>query len=237
MSLFRKVARAFVVVDDQAPGEEGSPEAAGGLEDITKDTSTLLAQLEASPGGGGQAADGGGGDDRSAADLTADDVFRLAGIQDDGNAAPRLVKLIAGLGMFPKEQQLTMVRAMDAADDSWSEDAVVADARKRVQVLRSHLDNLAQEREQWLASLMGEIQRTKEAGAAVTAELDRQIAELYQRREREAAETATAVARLEQQQSDVRQHEARARQGIATVIHSLSGLLTFLGAPQHPDRG
>lgn len=236
MSLFRKVARAFVVVDEDAPSEGGAPEATG-LDEITKDTSTLLAQLEGSEGGASSGTPGGAGDDRAAADLTAEDVFRRAGITDDANAAPRLIKLCTGLAMFPREQQLTMVRAMDAADDSWSEDAVISDARRRVQALRTHLDALGQEREDWLAQLSGQIQKARESGAAVTAELDRQIAELYQRREREAAETATAIARLEQQQTDVRQHEARARQGIAAVIQALTGLLGFLGAPQPSDKG
>jgi chromosome segregation ATPase len=103
--------------------------------------------------------------------------------------------------------------------------------------LRAHLDALGQEREDWLAQLSGQIQKARESGAAVTAELDKQIAELYQRREREAAETATAIARLEQQQSDVRQQEARARQGIAAVIQALTGLLGFLGAAQPSDKG
>jgi hypothetical protein len=238
MSLFRKVARAFVVVDEEAPTEATTPSDGGGLDEITKDSSTLLAQLDGgSTSRSTNSLESVGGAERGASELTADDVFRLAGVHDDANAATRLIKLIAGLAMFPKEQQLTMVRAMDSADESWSEDAVIADARQRVQVLRAHLDNLAQEREQTLTTLAGEIRHTQEAGAAVTAELDRQIAELYARREREAADTATAVARLEQQQHDVRQQEARARQGIAAVIQSLSGLLTFLGAPQHTDRG
>ncbi|HMI94406.1 MAG TPA: hypothetical protein VK509_23700 [Polyangiales bacterium] len=234
MSLFRKVARAFVVVDEEAPAEATTASDGGGLDEITKDSSTLLAQLD---GGSTSRAEPSGGAERGAAELTADDVFRLAGVRDDPNSASRVIKLIAGLAMFPKEQQLTMVRAMDSADESWSEDSVVADARQRVQVLRAHLDNLAQEREQSLTTLTAEIRHSQEAGAAVAAELDRQIAELYARREREAADTATAVARLEQQQHDVRQQEARARQGIAAVIQSLSGLLTFLGAPQHTDRG
>lgn len=235
MSLFRKVARAFVVVDDEAQGD-AAPQEGVGLDEITKDTSTLLAQLD---GGDAAAASvpAGTADGRAAVELTADDVFRREGISDDANAAPRLIKLVAGLAMFPREQQLTMVRAMDAADDAWSEDKVAADARRRVQVLRAHLDALGQEREQALASLSSEIQHVREGGAAVTAEIDRQIAELYQRREREAAETATAIARLEQQQTDVRQQEARARQGIAAVIQALTGLLGFLGAPQqHGDR-
>jgi hypothetical protein len=239
MSLFRKVARAFVVIDENqaATTPENAPAAGGGLEDITKDTSTLLAQLEGREGtaAGADAPAGGAPPGTSAADLTAEDVFRRAALGDDANAAPRLMKLIAGLSMFPKEQQLAMVRAMDAADESWSEDAVIADARKRVQLLRAHLDELAHERDQRVAASAADIQRTKEGGAAVIAELDRQIAELYARREREAADTAAQVARLEQEQQDTRQQEARARQGIASVIHALSGLLTFLGAPVHVE--
>ena len=209
---------------------------AGGFEDITKDTSTLLTQLDA--GGGTQAQEpaSGASPTHGASQLTAEDVFRAAGIGDDANASPRLIKLIAGLSMFPKEQQIAMFRAMDAADETWSEDAVGADARRRVQVLREHLDALSAERQQLLDGLGTDIARTKEGGAAVIAELDRQIAELYARREQEATQTAAAVARLEQQQLNVRQMEATARQGISAVIHSLSGLMSFLGVPPTSER-
>src|SRR5688500_12941730 len=50
-SFFRKVASAFVVIEDDANAQAAQSEAPapGGLEDITAETSSLLAQLEGRP--------------------------------------------------------------------------------------------------------------------------------------------------------------------------------------------
>ena len=77
-----------------------------------------------------------------------------------------------------------------------------------------------------------QIQQAKSGGDAVLAELDRQIAELYARREREAKETASALATLEAQKRGLAEGDARARQGISQVIQALVGLLAFLGVPE-----
>jgi hypothetical protein len=232
---FRKVASAFVVMDENAQqsgaaeGGDGAPSA--GLDQITQETSSLLAQLEGQPGTEKTSAPYEG----SLLDLTAEDVFRLSQVEDSPNSALRLVKLITGLSMFPREQQLTMVRAMDVADDTWSEAAVVQDAQKRQAILRKHLANVAAERAQRMDQLSATIAETKKNGDAVLAELDKRIGELYARREKEATATATEVAQLEQQQRELETAETRARQGTAQVIQALSGLLTFLGVPQNAE--
>jgi len=231
---FRKVASAFVVVDEDAQGAgaaEGNDAKSAGLDQITQDTSSLLAQLEGQPATQTSAAQSGG----SLLDLTAEDVFRMSHVEDSPNSALRLIKLITGLSMFPREQQLTMVRAMDVADDTWSEAAVVQDAQKRQAILRKHLANVAAERAQRMDQVSATIAETKKNGDAVLAELDKRIAELYARREKEAAATATEVAKLEQQQRELDAAETRARQGTAQVIQALSGLLTFLGVPQSSE--
>src|SRR5689334_17383633 len=109
---FRKVASAFVVMDENAQNAsaaEGGDGAQGaGLDQITQDTSSLLAQLEGQPPAQTSAAQSEG----SLLDLTAEDVFRMSQVEDSPNSALRLIKLITGLSMFPREQQLTMVRAM-----------------------------------------------------------------------------------------------------------------------------
>lgn len=231
---FKKVASAFVVIDENAQdagAAEGSEAQSAGLDQITQDTSSLLAQLEGQPAAQTSAAQTGG----SLLDLTAEDVFRMSHVQDSPNSALRLIKLITGLSMFPREQQLTMVRAMDVADDTWSEAAVVQDAQKRQAILRKHLANVAAERAQRMNQVSATIAETKKNGDAVLAELDKRIAELYARREKEAAATTTEVAQLEQQQRELEAAETRARQGTAQVIQALSGLLTFLGVPQSSE--
>jgi hypothetical protein len=201
---------------------------------MAKETSTLLAQLERRPAAEGIA---GAQPQTDLLDWTAEDVFRDSAIQDSPNSALRLIKLIAGLSMFPREQQLAMVRAMDQADDSWAEPDVVQDARKRQGLLRAHLTKVAQYRAERSAEIATAIETTNQNGRAVLAELDQRIAALYARREQEAAETAAAISKFEQQQKELDAREARARQGTAQVIQALGGLLSFVGASQGPENG
>ncbi len=234
-SFFRKVASAFVVIEED-PSQQASEESerAAGLDNITKETSSLLAQLEGRPTTPGEAGLPTSGPEGSVMELTAEDVFRQAGLVDDPNSSLRLVKLVAGLSMFPREQQLAMVRAMDAADDAWAEADVLRDGQRRQQALREHLQRVAHERAQRMTALSQDIDQTKKSGEAVLLELDRRIAELYARREQESGATAQSVAKLEQQQKELEAREARARQGISQVIQALAGLLTFLGLSEGP---
>ena len=218
-------------MDEQEEAAE-APKSAEGIDEIAQDASALIAQLQ--PSGSGEAASAAqapSGGEGETLDLTAEDVFRSRNIPDSANSALRLIKVVAGIAMFPKDQQLALVRAMDAADDTWSETEVVRDARQRQDILRAHLNEVARERAQRHAALDREITQTKESGDAVLAELDRRISELQARREQEAQTTAQAVAKLEQQQRDLESRELRARQGSSQVIQALGGLLTFLGAP------
>ncbi len=237
-SFLRKVAGAFVVLDDGAGDASREESPAANLDDLTRDAAGLLTQLEPSapqPSAGG--APGASAADASPMAMTAEDVFRAERIVDDANSAPRVMKLIAGLTMFPREQQLAMVRAMDAADDSWAEPAVVADARRRQDALRQHLTRVAEERARRTQEIADEVERTRQGGAAVLAELDRQIAALHARREQEAQQTASALAQLEVRQGEVVERETRARQGISQVIQALVSLLAFLGAPERRPGG
>ena len=231
--ILRKFASAFVVLDDANSTVEAHPD----LEDVTRDAAQLLAQLEggtsASPGLGAENTPSSG-----AMAMTAQQVFQSKNLEDGPNAAPRLLKIIAGLSMFPREQQLMMVRAMDAADDSWTEQEVLNDATTRYQVLEQHLLAIAAEREANARAIDQQIQQTQEGGRAVLQEIDGQIASLYARREKEAAETTTVLAQLDGQKQELLRQDERARQGIQQVLQALTGLITFFGAaplaPKNP---
>src|SRR5258707_2886711 len=103
--LLRKFASAFVVLEKGSGGAEGQPNP--NFDEITKDSSQLLAQLE----GAGESATFAQGGESSAAGasamaMTAEDVFQANNLIDGPNASPRLLKLIAGINMFDREQQL-----------------------------------------------------------------------------------------------------------------------------------
>ncbi|WP_428263603.1 hypothetical protein [Haliangium sp.] len=249
MGFLRKVAGAFVHIDD----EEGSPASPAGegagqidIDELTRGASDLLAQLEHHDAGGGDpAAAADPGQDPSAtpppvpsqaaaegsslAGMTADQVFTTAGLVDGPNSAQRVLKLIAGLTMFPREQQVVMVRAMDAADDSWSEPAVLEDARRRQLVLRQHLQALADERAAQVARIREQIETTRSEGQAIAADIDRRIAELQQKREEAIVTTTTAVDELEQQIRATEGTADKSTQGINGVVDALSNLINFFG--------
>jgi hypothetical protein len=159
--------------------------------------------------------------------MTADDVFRSASVPDGASSSQKLLKLLGGLAMFPREQQLTMIRAMDAADETWDEKSVVADARVRQEALRSHMRRMTEERMAQAQALQAEIEGAKQAGAAVLAEIDKRIQELYQRREQEAAATTETVSKLGMLDQQLRQQEDGSRRGIAKVVDVLGGLIGF----------
>lgn len=240
MSIFKKVASAFVEISPKAPEpdtESGEGQGGGGLDSITNDAAALLAQLEGpnagSAGQAGQSAQP-GQPAPSSLTMTADEVFRAAGLADGPNSAQRLLRVIGGLAMFPRDQQLAMVRAMDSADDSWAEEGVLTDAMQRQQALGLHLQRIAQERDSNLAQLAGQIEQTRQGGEAVLAELDKQIASLQKRRNDEAAATSTEMARLTAEQDRLRYDEEKARKGVSQVSQALQDLVMFFGGPGAP---
>jgi hypothetical protein len=235
---FRKVAGAFVEIEDTSGARAGKPGAAKGptkgptkapaLDAITDDAAALLAQLEHSAGGARGAAPGGAQTAGGTMVRTAEDVFREAGIAETANSADRLLKVIAGLKMFPPEQQLVMVRAMDQADESWSEPAVLEDARVRQSALRSHLQRIEGDRAERLKALQQKIADTRAEGKSLVGDIDARIAELQTKREAAVVHATEAVTQLEGKITELEAEAERARRGVSQVINALSGLMTFL---------
>jgi|GEM_PF-2277436 hypothetical protein len=240
---FKKVASAFVEVEE-TPGDQeagsGGGENAGSLDEITQGTAELMAQLEGMRGGdtaqtaaaSPSAAVPAGLPATSRLQMTAERVFAEAQIPDGANSAERILKLIGGLAMFPAEQQVVMIRAMDTADETWAEDLVMDDARNRQAALRRHVQSMEDERESRSAQLNGQIEQVKTGGRAVVDEIDRRIAELQQKRETAVVDTAGQVADLQHQQQELEATAAGARRGITHVINALSQLITFFTGGQ-----
>jgi hypothetical protein len=251
----RRVAGAFVEFEDEPGGGKGRKSSAGDrLDTLTDDAAELLAQLEdhsaggsfgraPSPGAsagapaGGPPGEGGGPPPGDAMSMNADDVFRSAGIPDGPNSAERLLRIIAGLTMFPAEQQVVMVRAMDQADETWAEPAVIEDARTRQAALHSHVQRIEGERAFRIQQLKEQIAATQAEGKSLCDDIDARIAELMARREEAVMHKTSAVAELEGHIQRVDADAERARAGIGHVIGALSGLLTFFGAAPGGQQG
>lgn len=246
---FKKMASAFVEVEEDPnearSGSDGG-KSRGSLDEITQGTAELMAQLEgmrgpaaAQPAPVAVSVGGAPPVSSSRLQMTADGVFIEAQIADGANSAQRILKLIGGLAMFSAEQQVVMIRAMDQADETWAEDLVMEDARNRQAALRRHVQSMEDERATGVAQLSAEIERAKTEGRAVVDEIDRQISELQQRREKAVVDTAGQVSDLQHRQQELESTAAAARRGITHVINALSQLITFFtgGKPTQVSGG
>ena len=163
----------------------------------------------------------------SAMSMNSDEVYASAGITDGPNSAQRLLKIIAGLSMFPREHQVLMVRAMDAADETWSEKDVLGDARRRQSVLRSHLQAIETERKQKLETVAARVEKAQTDGKRRLDDIDGQISELQKLRQEAVSATASAMAEFELERKQTEDSAEKARRVITTDINAFSDLITF----------
>jgi hypothetical protein len=230
--LFKKIASAFVQMDASAP----DPAPAGDV-----DADALIAELE-----GSVAADGGAppplpppslpADTLAVLEMTPDEIYAANGLADGPSSSPRVAKMLAGLAAFPPAQQLAMLRALDAADDTWSEDEVLADARTRQGALRQHLQDIERARAERLQSLEQKTRETQETRQATLAEIDAQIAELTKLRDQAVSESASALADLERQKQDVELAADKSRKAINEFVGHLGTLVSFFTSGGPPPR-
>jgi hypothetical protein len=242
---FRKVAGAFIEIEREQEEPKGSEmESGGSLEAMNRDAAQLLAQLEGKgPGVPPPLAQSQYSSfnspspeptvsEYSTLEMNADQVFTAGGLLDGPNSAQRILKLIAGLSMFPAQQQVLMLRAMDAADDTWSEAEVLEDARRRQSVLRRHLQIMDNERNSRLTAINQRIEETRTEGQKLIQQIDEQLAQLQKERETAVIGVTNAVGDLEQEKKSLEATAENASRGITQVINSLSQLITFFsGTP------
>lgn len=160
------------------------------------------------------------------APLNLDTIYAQAGIAPSLYPAERLLRLLDGLSAMDEATRLMAIRAMDAADESWSIEDPLADAAAKVQALTAHAEQLqlalqaqARETEAGLAAIAAR-------QAQVVGDIRKQIAELEALAEREltraAQETAAQQARLQAAQDQGAQELA----AIARISQRLQGLAT-----------
>jgi hypothetical protein len=230
---FRKVAGAFVYLDD--PAKRAADQGSDSLDDVARETGELIAQLGTEqPAGTAPVVEG---SEPAAIEMTANQVFAARGIVDGPNSSQRVLKVIAGLAMFPREQQLIMVRAMDAADDTWSETEVIKDAQRRQLALRDHLLAIEAEHTKNISSI-NERARTTQAEAQQTLlDVDRRIAELQKMRQQANDAAASALRELEVERTKAEESVQRSRYGINAVFGALTELIVFFRGGDDRSRG
>jgi hypothetical protein len=158
--------------------------------------------------------------------LNLDDIYTNGGVAPSMYPAERLLRLMDGLSAMDAATRLMAVRAMDAADESWSIEDPLADADAKAQALAAHAAQLQAN----LQALQNQTHARLDAIAArreqVVGDIRKQIAELEALVSRElsraAADTATQQAELKAAQ-DQTARELAEMDLVSQRLLSLSG--------------
>lgn len=191
VSLFKRVASAFV----ETEGEPPQPPAT-----VVDEMDAILAK--APPPVASAPVTQAVTQPKGALDYTLDQVYASAKVQTGPNSADRIVTLIAKLGAIPENQRLVAVRAMDAADDSWAESDVLADAKLRIRALAQFSALVDKDVQTRQTQIGGEFASLKTELEGEVADIDRQIAALQ-------AQRAETLARVDKAQQHTRESEAK----------------------------
>ncbi len=162
--------------------------------------------------------------------IPLDAIYASAGVPASAYPAERLLRLVDGLGAMDEATRLMAIKAMDAADESWSIDDPLADAAAKVQALARHAEGLQYD----LQALESETQARLQAVAArreqVVGDIRKQIAELEALVERELTRSAQETAAHEASLQAARQQTAQQLASLVQTSQRLQGLSLQFGA-------
>jgi hypothetical protein len=170
----------------------------------------------------------------SASPLNLDDIYAKAGIAPAQYPAERLLRLMEGLSAMDEPTRLMAIRAMDAADESWTMSDPLNDASAKVAALTIYSDNIRQQLQQRdleTQSLLNDVLARQEQ---VVGDIRRQISELEALVARELSRSAQETATLQAGLTAARNQTAEDLNNITQVSQRLQGLLLQLGTSNLP---
>jgi hypothetical protein len=224
MSFWKKIGGAFVDLDEDTPSTESGSGmsddeleallSASGVGELTSDDPEASAELKV---------------ERTPLDWTLAEVFVAGGVATGRNSAEMVLTLLHGLAAIPEEQRLIAIRAMDLADDGWDEETVLADAAKRLQVLKHYGTHITTDETDRVATVNVAAADEQDQLAVQVADVDAQIAQLQGIREEALAAIASSKAHAEDGAKAIHTLATGVRNAAKTEAAKYTVLLAFFG--------
>jgi hypothetical protein len=157
--------------------------------------------------------------------LTLEQIYAAAGVPPSPYPAERLLRLIDGLKAMDEATRLTTIRAIDAADDSWSIDDPRRDAAAKVAALERHASGVRAALARAEQDTQARREQLAQQQERTLADIRRQIADLEGLLAREIARGTQEHASLE---AALHMQREAANQELATLTRTtatLNGLI------------
>jgi hypothetical protein len=160
-----------------------------------------------------------------ASGLSLEQVYEAAGVPGAPYPAERLLRLIDGLKAMDEATRRTAIRAMDAADDTWTIDDPIRDAAAKVTALESHAAGVRAALARAESETQAEIARLAQQHESSVAEIMRQMKELEGLLSREVARAAQERAGLESALKSKIENTSRELGNLSRVAGDLRSLV------------
>lgn len=162
--------------------------------------------------------------------LNFDDIYASAGVSPSAYPAERLLRLVDGLSAMDPSTRLMAIKAMDAADESWTIDDPLADAAAKVQALSRHAERLQLTLKKVEQETQGRLNAVAARQEKVVGDIRKQMAELDALVAREVARAAKETAEHEAGLKAARDQTASELTQLAQASQRLQGLSAQFGA-------
>jgi hypothetical protein len=151
-------------------------------------------------------------------------IYADQGVPASIYPAERLLRLVDGLSAMDQATRLMAIRAMDAADESWSIDDPLADAAIKLGALTSHSEQLQLKLQELQAQTRARIDAVAARQAQTVGDIRKQISELEALVERELARAAQETATREAEIKAAQDQTARELGEVAQISQRLQSL-------------
>lgn len=166
--------------------------------------------------------------------LKLDDIYAKAGVPASLYPAERLLRLIEGLSAMDPGTRLMAIKAMDAADESWTIEDPLADAQTKAQALAMHAELLQLNLQALERDTLARIETVTAKREKVVGDIRQQMSELDALMNREVARAAQDIAGQEAQLQAAREHTAGQLASLSQLGQQLQNLSAQFGAPVAP---
>jgi hypothetical protein len=164
-----------------------------------------------------------------ATSLNLDDIYAAHGVSPALYPAERLLRLVDGLSAMDEATRLMAIKAMDAADESWTIDDPLADAASKVRALKAHGQAIAANLQLLEQETQAHLDALTKRQDKVVGDIRQQIAELEGLVARELNRTAQETATQEANLKAAREQIAKDLADVAQVSERLQSLSSQFG--------
>lgn len=163
--------------------------------------------------------------------LQLDDIYVGQGVAASIYPAERLLRLVDGLRAMDEATRQMAIKAMDAADESWTIQDPLADAVAKVQALSAHAERLQLNLQHLEGETQARIEAVNARQAQVVGGIQKQISELEALVARETARSSQETTAHEADLKAAREQTASELATISQVSGQLQGLSVQFGPP------